>query len=57
MPAATKTREASLLECDTRIALAWETMRKDPRRSRECRREIDVWLDARLQLMVKPKRK
>jgi hypothetical protein len=46
-----------MLECDTRIALAFKRMREDPRRSDECRREIDVWLDARLQLMGKRKTK
>lgn len=48
----TKTKEATIENCDEKISLAWRRLRDDPKADPvECRSEIDVWLDARLILM------
>ena len=45
-------------ECDRQIKLEWKKMRHDPKADPDqCRVQIDIWLDARLQLMRKAKAK
>jgi hypothetical protein len=48
----TKTPPATIADCDRKIFKAWRALRDDPKADAEdCRRAIDVWLDARLILM------
>lgn len=48
----TKTPPATIADCDRKIIKAWRSLRDDPKADAEdCRRAIDIWLDARLILM------
>lgn len=58
MPA-TKLKSATIEDCDRKVASVWARLRDDPEADPvQCRDEINLWLDARLQLMgIKPKKK
>ena len=52
----TKLKEATIPNCDQKIAAAWKRLSDDPKADPdECREEINLWLDARLLLLRKTK--
>lgn len=49
--------KVEIAECDERIKAAWAKLRDDPKADPVvCRKEIDIWLDARLRMMDGKKR-